>query len=241
MSLASEIDLLLLTAVSQEYAVARPYVRNIVADGRSYRAVTGLFGRIRVALVQMGIGSARAETATQWAIDRFRPRKALLIGFSGGLDPALRPGDLVVADRALSDGGKPIPLAPIAVEGGVAGAVISSATVVESPASKRQLRQVADAIAVDMESYAVATVCSQRGVPLSVARAISDSAEDSVRRELISLVNSDGGLNLLRAMATIPLRPDLWRDVARLNRNVKAASRSLSRFLTALEATATRG
>ena len=49
-----------------------------------------------VVVVQTGIGKANAAMITTLVIEHFKPREIIFSGIAGGLNPALKPGDIVV-------------------------------------------------------------------------------------------------------------------------------------------------
>lgn len=59
-----------------------------------------LAGR-KVVLARCGIGKVNAALATQYLIDRFRPRAIINSGVAGGLSSAVAIGDLVIADESM--------------------------------------------------------------------------------------------------------------------------------------------
>ena len=61
----------------------------------------GMLGGNETVVASVGIGKVNAAMAATLAIDRFAPRLLLFTGVAGGLDPALRIGDVVVADRVV--------------------------------------------------------------------------------------------------------------------------------------------
>jgi adenosylhomocysteine nucleosidase len=70
----------------------------------------GLCGR-RVALILAGAGGHNARRATEILIDGHRPERVVSAGFAGGLTPALKRNDLLIADRLLNfDGNAAIEL-----------------------------------------------------------------------------------------------------------------------------------
>ncbi len=122
-------------------------------------------------------------------LDRLQERRFSAIvsfGLAGGLDHALRPGDVVIADTVVSGDDRHEThgrLSDALAEGVAArgcktipGAVVG----VDRPAldrhAKTRLRERAQAAAVDMESHLAAEFARQRRIPFAVVRAISDPA-----------------------------------------------------------------
>ncbi len=99
-----------------------------------------------------------------------RPELVIAAGFAGGLDPALRVGEVVIATNYSSPG-------LIIRAGGVAAGAFAHADLpVEFVAAKAALARATGAVAVDMESQPIAAACARAGVPLLVVRVISDPA-----------------------------------------------------------------
>ncbi len=99
-------------------------------------------------------------------------------GIAGGLDPGLEPGALVLPDAVAPPDGPALPthgpwreaLLAVALERGLApagGVIAGSDRAVSSVAEKRDLQAASGAVAVDMESHAVALVAREAGLPLS--------------------------------------------------------------------------
>jgi len=112
----------------------------------------------------------------------------LATGFCGGADPALRVGDLVLAD-AVCHHGREIPIDPALVDrarrrlAGGPGALqvgrVASADRVLGPDDKRAL--AADGFAaVDMESGPLARWAAERRIPFLALRAVVDAADDDL-------------------------------------------------------------
>ena len=78
--------------------------------GRDY--TTGRLAGCEVALVSAGMGKVHAAMAAQVLIDTFNAETIYCIGMGGGLEPTLKPGDIVIAsdvvqhDYDLSGGSK---------------------------------------------------------------------------------------------------------------------------------------
>ena len=59
----------------------------------------GILNGRQVVLAQTGIGKVNAAIATTLLLDHFQPREVVFTGIAGGVNPALFPGDLVVATQ----------------------------------------------------------------------------------------------------------------------------------------------
>jgi len=129
----------------------------------------------------LGVGPAAAAKSIQLLLAQERPRMLICAGFAGGLDPRVRAGDVVVADnfstaelrgraRELT-GARPHHFF---------GPLVTRQDPVEAVDAKAALAAETGALAVDMETGAVAEACLRAAVPLLAVRAISDGPETAL-------------------------------------------------------------
>jgi adenosylhomocysteine nucleosidase len=59
----------------------------------------GILNGRNVVLAQTGIGKVNAAITTTLLLDHFQPREVVFTGIAGGINPALSPGDLVIATQ----------------------------------------------------------------------------------------------------------------------------------------------
>jgi 4-hydroxy-3-methylbut-2-enyl diphosphate reductase len=154
--------------------------------------------RAGVRVERTGMGPKRAERAATRAA-AIPARAVAIAGVCGALDPALRPGDVVVASEVRGPGGTtPIPgagllLAAVRRLGLTAdmGPILS----MDHLANRREREELAStgAIAVDMESAWLAPAAGDR--PLAVLRVVSDTPDRPLHRVLSTV---SGGLTALR-------------------------------------------
>jgi adenosylhomocysteine nucleosidase len=128
-----------------------------------------------VLIAHTGVGPAAAARCAAELLGRHRPRFLIAAGFAGALDPALRLGDIVLGEnvsdtRLLAQAG--------ALGPSVRGGLTSADHAVESVAAKAALARETGAIAVDMETAAIAAACAVACIPLLAVRVISDRADD---------------------------------------------------------------
>lgn len=184
-----------LEMVREQLGATRPERAN------GYEFYRGRMGDNEIIAVRGGIGKVNAAVAALTLIERFAPLDAVVnSGVAGGLGHT-HPGDVVVAtevgyhDVWCGDG-----LEPGQVQGqpvrfachglgllGSPGRVTLPARVVEgflasgdrfitSPGEVADiLAKHPDAVAVDMESAAIAQVCLLKGVPFACVRVVSDT------------------------------------------------------------------
>jgi hopanoid-associated phosphorylase len=147
----------------------------------------------------------------------------LSFGLCGGLDPALRPGDLLLAETVLLPDGTRLPTsAPhrhrlrvrleTAGHRPIGGTLAGSHAPMATAEAKRDHFAQTGACAVDMESHGVAGAAQAAGVPMLVLRAVADPAARTLPRAALAAVGPDGRLRVFRALATMYVRP--WEGPA---------------------------
>ena len=95
-------------------------------------------------------------------------------------------------------------------------------------AAKGALFRATGALAVDMESYAVAEVARAQGLPFLAVRVIVDGAGDGLPRPVAAVADGAGPLNVWRLIGAMARAPSDLAPLLRLARRYRAASRSLA-------------
>ena len=197
----------------------------------------GLGGR-RIALILAGASRQNARRATEILIDGHRPQRVVSAGFAGGLSPSLRRDDILVADRLLKMDGSELSVnAPgeyaAATRPGVyRGTLLTADRVIRTPLDRRSLFHRTGALAVDMETFAVAEVCAARQVAFSSVRVINDTAEQSLPRDVEHLLaQKTAAARLGAALGAVLHRPASAKDMYQLRENALIASGLLAKFL----------
>lgn len=198
----------------------------------------GIEGR-RVVAIEAGAGRKAAEHGARALIAGHRPKWIISAGFAGGLDPRLELGDIVMANAVADLEGRELAI-DINVDAQALaetprlhiGRLITVDRVIREAKEKTRLGAERQAIAVDMESMAVAEVCRQEKVRFMVVRVISDSVARELPRDIDYLVKRRTTAGRLGAAARAVLRrPSSVRDMWQLKEDALRASDRLGSFL----------
>jgi len=197
----------------------------------------------RIAIAISGAGRKAAARAAESLILGHRPTWVLSAGFCGGLSPKVRRHDLVVADRiALCDGSElSVDLEAVrsasclSRQGVHVGRLLTVDEIVRRPHEKRALGKTHDALGVDLETFAVAEVCSRRQRRFLAVRVVSDAVDDQLPREVERLSrHKTRAAQIGAALGAFLDRPGAIKEMYQLKENALAASDRLAKFLAAL-------
>jgi adenosylhomocysteine nucleosidase len=169
------------------------------------------------------------------------PKRSLVVswGLCGGLDPRLRPGDLILGSEVVSDDGaiktdKAI-TASLAQRLATAGARVSverlaaSNAPVLTAAAKANLRRTTGAAGVDMESLIAAQYALKQRVPFAIVRAVSDPAERDLPPVVLKAVDGGGGIDALAVIRELIRSPGQFAGLRAAARDSRAAFSALKR------------
>lgn len=208
-------------------------VRKYVGGRLTYRGAR--LGEIRLAGVQSGMGPARARQATQALLDGHTPKWVISAGFSGALDPGLKVGDIVVANSIVDEQGRALSIdmnmPPNPAAGLHVGRLLMTESLIRTVAEKKTLGERHAALAVDMESMAVAETCRDAKIRCLAVRAISDDMSADLPAEILTLVGDTGSVRLGAALASIWKRPGSVKEMWSLREKATAAAERLATFL----------
>jgi hopanoid-associated phosphorylase len=133
-------------------------------------------------------------------------RLIVSFGLCGGLDPALRSGDVVIGTRVVAGGASVMADESVARELaarlGSAGERVSLGAVagVDAPiltrTAKDALRKATMAVGVDMESQIAARFEADHKAPFAILRVVSDPADRDLPPIIVRAVRSDGSIDL---------------------------------------------
>jgi adenosylhomocysteine nucleosidase len=189
---------------------------------------------VPIVLVRSGMGRDRARRALLEVAERFSLERVISIGYAGALDPALQVGELVVADKIVHCETLKSCLLDEELIGTMPeacrGTLLTVDEVAATPSEKKALREKYSAVAVDMETSALAEEAEARDLPFVSVRGITDTAD----QELIDcshLVAEDGDVSKLKAGWHVLTHPGDLKGMIGLGKHAKLATANLTAFL----------
>lgn len=203
--------------------------------GKTFTFRGGVYDGVRIAVVESGIGFARARKATHALIEGHTPAWVLSSGFSGALRPEMKVGDVVIANEIVDLHGQRLAVEmnmPADPEHGLhVGRFVTSDEMVRTVAEKKSIAEQTDAIAVDMESLAVAQVARETKTRFVAVRAISDDMSADLPPEVLSILGDKGAVRIGAAVGAVWKRFGSIKDMWKLREQAVAASTRLATFL----------
>lgn len=192
-------------------------------------------GDIRIVVVEGGVGYSLATQATHALIDALNPAWILSYGLSGALMDEMEIGDLVVGNAFIKQNGldpiiQSLSLPQVSEQTVQVGKLCTSDHIVRTCHEKRELHARTGAIAVDMESHAVANVCKARKVGFMAIRAISDTLKEDLPKEVLAIFGPKGTIRTGALFGTLIKRPASIKDLWKIREGAVHAAQQLARL-----------
>lgn len=223
------------------FGVGGDSAAGIQIDPRPVLIVTGLVQEARIAagpgmVVVCSSSDPRQLRTLLTVFDPTSIRGVISFGVAGGLDPSLKPGDVVVATEVTA--GDARWLAGSLNEGlitsltlgrrrVVRGGLAGVEEVVAAKARKAALWLQTGAAAVDMESHIAAAYAAEAGLPFAALRVISDAAHRSLPSLARSAIRPDGKVDLGRILGSVARNPTTLRALVSAGLDFNRALKSL--------------
>jgi len=155
----------------------------------------GIIGGNEVVTVYGFVGKVESAMITQALIDKFHPKYIVHCGSAGSIDPNLKIGDIVCGVEYYEhdfQGGNvlSIPASTKLIEkikdvypNIALGSIVSGDLIVSDKKIKENLYNKYKALAVDMDSAAMAKVCYENGIEFCSLKVIVDTSEEHAHAE----------------------------------------------------------
>ncbi|WP_347244674.1 hypothetical protein [Thermogutta sp.] len=204
------------------------------------KVVLGRAGQVPVALVTAGPGAGSAAAATEAVIAAHRPRLVVAAGFAGALRDDLRRYHILLPNEVIDLTGRSLKL-PNLVQGdqlpdGVhIGKLISVHELVRDPQAKRELGERFGALAVNLETFAVAETCRRLAIPMAAVKVITDTPDEILPPEVAYLMRPRKWTEKMGAVVgAVWHRPGSLKDLWRLQEVALRAGDVLAEHVLAL-------
>ncbi|HHT9138008.1 MAG TPA: phosphorylase family protein [Candidatus Wunengus sp. YC60] len=237
-------------ALSQEIACLKSKV-NILKKMRYAHATfyQSEFCGFPLTLVQTGIGR-NVSDIIQHLSKCFRIQLMVSSGFAGSINPAAGVGDLVIGKQVLYSSQESLEgeikidsmlscdasIVNLAVKlcsneafKSHCGDILTVNEIIRQSSLKKHAGSQTSAIAVDMESFAIAERAHAMGIPFVVARAISDGIDEDLEIHE-NMVTEGGNVNIPATARHLLNKPHHIPYLNRLRKQTKSATDTLSAF-----------
>lgn len=195
-----------------------------------------LFIADELLIAYSGTGPINAEVAAKLLVTRGAGR-LISWGCAAALSTSLKSGDLILADKLIDAENSEMTvnvdwyshtknrLANFMVVH--SGALAESSSIVSSSMDKKQLHSITGAIALDMESIAIAKVARQHTLPFIAIRAIADPVTMSLPLAINYSLNDGGDIMLGRLLLFLLRHPSELPGLIKLGLHFNAAKKTL--------------
>lgn len=183
-----------------------------------------------------GIGAQNAAFAAQKLINE-GVTTLVSWGTAGSLSENLQPGDIVLPESVqlshdqiyrVDQNWRQQLIKQITPEiNPHGGSLLHSNEVITTAEQKSQLHDDTEAVAVDMESGAVAQIADQRGLPFLIIRSIVDSSTESIPTTAINSIDEFGQTKPIALMTNLIKKPGDIPKLIRLGKHFRLARKSL--------------
>jgi nucleoside phosphorylase len=224
-------------------------IRNLRAvrgpKGHPFSLFLGEYSYNEIIVVLAGMGSGNTETALEYILKEYKPDFVFSIGFGGALYDGALIGEIVWGSKVLlirngisetiellhnRDIFRRLPANLTVREGNI----LTLERWMKKSEIKEILQQVYSFPVCDMETFFLAKLSREKGVPFISFRSITDRADEEIPPEFLHVTDESGKYRLSRALRMIFSNPKLIPNIIRTWKNSVIASNTLWRFVKIL-------
>ena len=198
-----------------------------------------LFIADKVLLAYSGAGPTNAQAAAELLVAQGAAR-LISWGCAAALCASLKPGDLVLADKLVDAQGNSGADFCVAADwhrhaedrlakfaGVYTGRLAESNSLVSAGEDKKQRQAITGAVALDMESIAIAKVAGRHTLPFLAIRVIVDPADMTLPRAINYSLNQQGEIVLSKLLLFLATHPAELPGLIKLGLHFNAAKKTL--------------
>jgi len=207
--------------------------------GSGFLACEGKLGERSVAVIRSGPGQDKATAGTEALLRGHKPKWVICAGLAGALVDELQRDDIVMPQSLADEAGNSLDI-DFKIDSAVleanprlhVGRLLTVDRIIARPDEKRELAARHEAIAVDMETLAVARVCQRAKVRFLAVRVVSDEVDDELPAEVDHLLKQSTTARRLGAVTgAIFRRPSSVKDMLKMKETALVASDALAEYL----------
>lgn len=252
----------MIAIVAAFYQEIKPLINRleglIIHRRHGFSFLQGYLDKRRVLIAISGMGINNAKSMTEVLANNFPLSLIISTGTAGALQPHLRAGDIVLADRlflAEIAGEKNCQVSTInskavlvckvqkkliqlslkALETSIfrynLGAFLTVDKVIGGTEAKRALGKSLNCLAVEMESAVIAAIAKEKGLPFFAIRSISDSLEDNIDNAIQLYEKIKDNSSLFKRLLLALRHPRGSLELVKLIKNCSKAIASIETFI----------
>ena len=194
----------------------------------------------KVLVVYSGTGPINARSAAEYLIAQ-GATKLISWGCAAALSEILKPGDLILANVLISTEESKAQVLNVCVNWHQqttellasvvkvnSGGLADSKIIVSSSEDKKKIHSNTNAVALDMESIAIADIANQHALPFLAIRVIADPVEMSLPLAITHSLNQQGDVVLSKLIGYLVLHPRELPGLIRLGLYFRLATKTLT-------------
>jgi adenosylhomocysteine nucleosidase len=219
-------------------AESRDFIRRIRGTERredGVRVTAGSVGKTNIEVVHTGVGCAIAEERFRRYLERSTPDFVIASGFAGATMKGCSVGDIILASNRSDPALLAFANRSLAQFKVRQGSLVTVPGMIDSKIEREELWSREQAIAVDMETAAIAALCAQRGLRVLSLRALSDTPEEPFPLPAHVLFDVQRQRTMARRLVRyLVSRPGSMIRLIRFSRQVKRVRKNLTMALLAV-------
>ena len=212
----------IIVAEEKELMAVKEIMNNIeeinIYDKKFYK---GIIENKKVIVVKSNVGKVNSARVCQILIDKFNPSLVINVGTAGSVDNRLEIGDVVVADRLVQYDFDVTPFGrklgeienigeSIKISKGLLelfndlevniGCIASGDKFIVNREEKDNIRNIFNALCIEMEGASIAQVCYLDNIPFLINRSITDKLDGSSKIDFEKFLESSSkkAVNILK-------------------------------------------
>ncbi len=195
-----------------------------------------------IILARTGIGLEPMSRTAEFCIREYKPDGCINIGYCGALTPNLGLADIVIANNIIDEdtGASHLPTLDncgyVCETAGLKffiGSLVTVTKPILTPHEKAYLGTKFDAIAVDMEAFALAKTAAKSKVPFAIVRSVLDTM-DMHLPQYSGTLKADGTANPIGLAANIIKNPKEALSLPHLEFCATKATKAITTFVNEL-------